>query len=148
MALGAVNYPVPSQCEMANQAFGRTNCCQSNPFDAAHCDQPIPILQYQEEYQRYSLKAELQSGSLTFDQVIMEITASRPVQAGILWLLGGGHAVLLVGYVITPAGDQYVKVADPDTGGASLMRYADLVQSPDGAWKFSWFMIQPIAPAN
>ena len=127
------------QGDLADAAFGETGCLLAPK--SSFCDRPIQIDHFGTEYNRYGFNCVGPSGALSFAQIQAEIAAGRPVQVGVLWTLGGGHAVLVTGWD-QQGTDQFVRVDDPDHGSTGMKHYSELLTAfGEGTWSYSWTMI-------
>ncbi len=109
--------PPVTQCDEANKQFGKTNCCDSpTPAECINGGWP--------EYPKYGFTADMTTDApLTWDQVRDQIYCrNRPFAFSWHWDGGGGHMMVLTGYVVV-AGQQNVVINDPEpwatTGGGS-----------------------------
>lgn len=85
------------------------------------------------------------NGRITFETIQDEIAANRPIQVGILWNKGGGHAVLIKGWAETnpvalliddPLRRSSVGESKFGTGRAT---YEDLTAAlGHGRWRYTW----------
>lgn len=96
-----------TQCDQANRRFGRTDCC-NNPVPNACVNGGWP------EFAKYGFNSEHTSDApLSWEQVRSEIyCAKRPFAFSWHWSGGGGHMMIVRGYV-TLEGTNYVYVNDP-----------------------------------
>lgn len=103
-----------SQCTQANNRFGVTNCpCQQ-------CTSPIPnppcVNGGWPEFEKYGFTYQRTSNTaLTWSQLREELAQTcnkRPVAFSWHWDGGGGHMMVVNGYV-TAGGVNYVSILDP-----------------------------------
>jgi hypothetical protein len=104
-----------AQCDLANLATGRKDCC-SNP-SPSDCNQAIWTRHSIETdildiYYHYGKTAVHHRGSIPFTTIRAEIDAGRPVEA----CFGGGrsHLIIVQGYEVDDSGRQNVFINDPD----------------------------------
>lgn len=92
----------------------------------------------------YSISSTLLSSALTLAQIRMNTYSSRqPVIAGIAWTAGGGHAVVVIGYIDNSAlGDHYVAYMDPWDATIYTAEYSEFVASSSQTWIASLKNIQ------
>ena len=91
------------QCDFANAAYELTGCCLAP--SSSLCNSPLPVLQYSQEYNRYGFGANYVGDSISFSAIQFEVNSGNPVQVGIAWNGGGGHAVLITGWDEDGSGD-------------------------------------------
>jgi len=128
-----------TQCQLANAAFGNSGCCQSP--SSSLCNNALGIYSISAEWSRYGYHSAYQDSSLSFEAIKTEISAGRPVEIGLKWTNGGGHAVLIVGFEIDGA-EQLVIVNDPWRGQVNVTYIELLVAYGDGQWQWSWTGLQ------
>jgi hypothetical protein len=108
------------QCEEANRQFSRSDCCNSpTPGDCVQGGWP--------DFNSYGFNADRTSNAaLTWAQVKEQIYCrKKPVAFSWHWSGGGGHMMVLVGYV-TLEGTNYVTINDPlpvGTGSQYIRTY-------------------------
>jgi hypothetical protein len=122
-----------SQCTEANNRFGLTTCCQNNSGSCNNGGWP--------EYEKYGFTAtQTSDAALTWKQVQSEIyCAKRPIAFSWHWPGGGGHMMVLKGYLVVN-NVKYVDVNDPepytnlqtlDGGTETIMTYDRYVSDTD-----------------
>jgi len=120
-----------SQCTEANNRFGLATCCQNNSGNCNNGGWP--------EYEKYGFAADQTSDTaLTWSQVQSQIyCAKKPVAFSWHWSGGGGHMMVLKGYLVIN-NVKYVDVNDPEpytnlqtpTGGTeTIMTYDNYVSA-------------------
>ncbi|MDG3008448.1 papain-like cysteine protease family protein [Paludisphaera mucosa] len=125
-----------NQCDFANAAYELTGCCLAP--SSSLCNQPIPVIQFRQEYERYGFAAQFYNGSISFNAVKLEVDADRPVQVGVSWTGGGGHAMLITGWD-QEGTEQFVFVTNSLDRTKTRVRYSDfLTVSNQGTWNWSW----------
>lgn len=84
----------------------------------------------------YSISSTLLSSALTLAQIRMSTYSSRqPVIAGIAWTAGGGHAVVVIGYIDDPnLDDRTVIYMDPWYGEILTSEYSEFASSDTQTW--------------
>lgn len=135
-----------AQCSMANSAFEHDDgrCCIDG--GRADCDLPLKVRKISSEWDRYGKHAIFSDGTLTEADTIEALEQGSPVEIGILWNGGGGHAVLIVGYEIED-GVSLFTVFDP-LEGTFIGGYDDVMTAfGSGAWTWSWVVEQPFEGA-
>lgn len=133
-----------AQCTQANNRFGYTDCCPVPPClpSGSHCIQG-GWPQYDKYGFTYSSTAW--RTALTWEQLVGQIDANKPVGFAWGWTGGGGHYMVAIGYA-TIMGTKWVCVNNPwapapgctKTGGGAyqMITYADYVQGPGHThWK-------------
>jgi hypothetical protein len=119
-----------SQCEQANQRFGRTDCCNT-PTPTACIQGGWP------EFAKYGFTYNT-GGALSWDAVKGQIDVRRtPFAFSWGWDGGGGHMMVLTGYKVIN-GQNWVSINDPwspHTGSQRDILYSDYV---DGAGYSHW----------
>lgn len=121
-----------AQCTQANNRFGLTTCCNDNSGSCNNGGWP--------EYEKYDFTADQTSNTaLTWAQVQSQIYCwKKPVAFSWHWPGGGGHMMVLKGYLIVN-NVKYVDINDPlpptdlgdlDGGTETVMTYDQYVSSP------------------
>lgn len=119
--------PQYTQCKLANWAFGQDNCCVAG--SSAPCNNPYRT---HEALSHVNHLDDTLPGSISYEQVIAEICAKRPVCVAIGWDGGGGHAVVLSGYE-SKGGNERLWVEDP---AGVMTGWNELSDFPDGGhWR-------------
>jgi hypothetical protein len=110
-----------TQCQEANWLFSRSDCCLPG-----FCNSTTSPGQQQDILDNWGLSSELDYTSLTWNELITEIDADRPVSIGFEWCTGGGHSLVIAGFCEldgTPS-TQLVLYMDPWFGeGYNLADY-------------------------
>jgi ABC-type bacteriocin/lantibiotic exporter with double-glycine peptidase domain len=123
------------QCTLANSAFGMTECCVAP--SSSLCNLPLQIVRIKSEYEKYQYKSTHEERSLSFLEIKQEIYNRRPIECGILWTGGGGHAVLITGYDSGDIGD-WVYIHDPYDKTKKVTFKEFQTGFGRGAWAHSW----------
>jgi hypothetical protein len=116
-----------SQCDEANKRFNRSDCCHS-PVPAACVNGGWP------EYDKYQYAADRTSNAaLSWEQVKEQIYCKKkPFAFSWHWPGGGGHMMVVSGYVALEGGGNYVYVKDPwapNVGNEEIITYDYYVSS-------------------
>lgn len=132
-ALAAYNGQAFPACEIAGMGTG-ASCCVIDPCAQPGCDQRLPSTKVTGLLDRLGIRAEHLERALTEPELKAEIASGRPV--------------LMV--TVNPKGDQHMAVAygyehglylaldpSPSACGGGGYRYAALVCSADGEWRWS-----------
>jgi hypothetical protein len=124
-----------TQCTLANAAFNLTSCCQSP--SSTLCNNPLEIFSVAAEWTRYHYLSTFVDAEASFATVRDGIRDNDcPVEAGLKWTGGGGHAVLIIGY--SEVDGQDLIVFDPFEGEKPVT-YQELVKAYNrGIWRWSW----------
>lgn len=134
-----------SQCEEANVATSRTDCC-TNPSSASDpnlCN----VAGWWDQLPNYGFTYDNTDwgSALSFTQLQGELNANRPVPFGWGWTGGGGHNMVAIKTWVTSAGTQWVTYNNPDPVGSGEqddILYADWVSSSDHVhWQDSYNVI-------
>ena len=134
-----------SQCDEANAATGRSDCC-TNPTSASDpnlCN----VAGWWGQLVDYGFTYDSTDWgtALSFTQLQNELNANRPVPYAWGWTGGGGHAMVAVKTWIDSVGDQWVSINNPDpvnVGEQDDMAYSYWVSSPDHVhWQDSYNLI-------
>ena len=124
-----------AQCVEANNRFGRNDCCNSQvPADCINGGWPEP--------QKYHFTAAVTADApLTWAQVKEQISCrNEPFAFSWHWPKGGGHMMVVTGYVENVAGTNWVMINNPWPppsalnvlgGDQALITYDDYVSSPN-----------------
>ena len=123
--------PLQSQCEVATACLGMA-CC-SDPMPGP-CNQPYYLDRALAE--TGNMAGTIVTGSLSFAQIVSEITAGRPVCCHISWRGRGGHFNAIYGY---DSANQDVDLGDPFYGDQTLP-LSTFVNNYQGAggWDYSY----------
>lgn len=79
-----------SQNDFCNMARGRSS---------GQCPNQAGYLEWdQTAFQKLGMSPGQVSGPMSYQQVVSEIDARRPIETGIYWTAGGGHAQVIYGY--------------------------------------------------
>jgi hypothetical protein len=116
-----------SQCQQANAAFGRTDCCDI-PTPTTCIEPGLPA------YKTWGYSASLtQEGTaLTWEELTAQIDAGLPTNFIWRWKRGGGHIMVARGYE-TVDGEGQVYINDPwpvDQGNHQWITYKRYVSQP------------------
>jgi hypothetical protein len=125
-----------NQCDIANWAYGRSDCCGNTTFDWSHSCNPSTGLYIgcsgstnclHDIEAHWGVSSTDVYSALTKNDIVSEINACRPFILRFGWSGGGGH--FLVGYGYDQNGD-YVDYMDPLPGyGATKSTYDWTVKS-------------------
>ena len=86
---------------------------------------------------------------LNIQEIKTEIAANRPIQVGILWSQGGGHAVLIKGWA--PTSPETLVIDDPlrdsplhpAADGLGRATHDELLAAfGHGSWRYTWTNLQ------
>jgi Papain-like cysteine protease AvrRpt2 len=89
-----------TQCSLANFLHGRTNCCQRPGSEA--CNRPSQYEGVGRVFNHLRIECISHLWAVNTPVVLKELRGGRPVEVGLLWFGGGGHAVIVYG--LTPQG--------------------------------------------
>lgn len=125
-----------TRCKIANAAFDLQGCCSSP--SSSLCNKPCPITNIGTEWQRWGYNSMFNAVAIAFNALKFDLDSGRPVEVGIKWGGGGGHAILITGWNEQNSVG-YLTVNDP-TYGKSQIEYQTLVSryNGTGSWKWSW----------
>jgi hypothetical protein len=131
MVVAAHQTRYPSQCDLANMAFGRQDCC-GNPMPAP-CDQGYDDLCHLFVTMQFNCRS--QPYPLTPNEVLNQTEAGRPIIYNILWgAQGAQHAGVISDY--RRAGDvDEVYFLDPD-----LAFFQQWGRNPYGWVRYDWVL--------
>lgn len=126
----------PSQCTIANWAWGRYDCCYSSSFYWNHpCNRGNYIFGstgIQGILQNWGVRSDGGYYYISRYTLIREINNSHPFVIGIYWSGGGGHVMVGRGYWYDA---YYVYYNDPWPGeGPTWATYNWLVSAYDHRW--------------
>jgi hypothetical protein len=128
------------QCELANWAFSRSDCCLM-PLPIG-CDKPFSIGEALSHVG--VLQQELQS-PIALADITAQIAANRPIVVRIQWTGSGeGHAVVIIGYDCT--GDApTITLKDPWGQVLTLMPLSDFPAgyTSGGTWTHTYLTTPP-----
>lgn len=129
-------YYVPSstwtQCRIANQQWGRNDCCGSGAAGA--CNNPSTLGTALTTVGHFDRQTSAQE---SLQMLETELVAGRPLCIRVGWSGGGGHFVVASGV----EDDGFVWVSDPGGGTTSLVAYDTLrtAYRGSGTWTHSYF---------
>jgi hypothetical protein len=137
-----------TQCKVANQAWGRKDCC-SDPAaasDVNRCNAPWYLdraLTITGNLDRVELR------SLTFNEIQSEIGAKKPIGVRVGWYGRGGHFLVIRGWIVGETGTEYIELADPIYLNSQIP-YADFASSyqSGGDWTTSYLTQAVMAVAR
>ncbi|MEM9806856.1 MAG: papain-like cysteine protease family protein [Cyanobacteria bacterium P01_D01_bin.56] len=130
------------QCSLSNKAFDKSSCCKSP--SSSLCNKPLPVAQISSEWRAHGYNSAYKSGSLSFQEIILEIENSRAIEVGVKWSKGatGGHAILLTGWEKDTDGSEWVQIHDPNLEkGIVFIKFSKLLSNYGanvGRWLWSW----------
>jgi hypothetical protein len=126
------------QCGVAENALGRNDCCS----DPAAASDPNKC-----NCQWYLDKALTITGNLnrresrrlTFNEIQAEIGTQKPIGCRVGWYGGGGHFLVIRGWVVGETGIEYIELSDPIYLN-NPVPYADFASSyqSGGDWTHSY----------
>lgn len=132
-----------TQCQMANLACGETGCC-SVPGSYI-CNKTLDVNNrngkpdIKSEWQRHGYDSVYRESALAFSTVQNEINAGRPIEIGLLWTGGGGHAMLIDGWDVID-GERIVIIMDPSiVEGSRRPVLFDELQVAFGRGTLEWY---------
>ena len=126
----------PSQCAIANWAWGRSDCCASSYFYWNHpCNRGNLIFGstgIQGILRNWGVGSYGYYSPVSQSVIVREINYGRPFVIGVYWTSGGGHVMVGRGYWYDA---YYVYYNDPWPGeGPTWATYSWLVRSWDHVW--------------
>jgi hypothetical protein len=96
-------------------------------------NQPGYLQWVQRAFQQLGIGRGVVGGALSYQGIVGQIDAQKPIQTGIYWTAGGGHSQVIYGY---QSGSQTIAYADP---WPSSRRYAEMsYQSYRSNSQFRW----------
>ena len=103
-------------------------------------NQPGELSNVQRAFQQLGLRPGSVTGALSFSSVQGEIDGSRPIETGIYWTAGGGHAQVIYGY---DQASQSVFYGDPwpSSPRYSQARHSSYVSNSQFRWAQSLYRI-------
>jgi len=131
--------PTPSQCEIANFAWKRSDCCGNHPFSWYHpCNSGNYLYGHRgsckDVLTNWGVGSSGSNGALSWNTVKGEIDGGSPFIMGWYWTGGGGHALVGHGYSVKN-GTDYLSYMDPWPGeGFATSTYSYVVAASDHQW--------------
>jgi hypothetical protein len=118
-----------------------TFCDYSRGYPAgSQCpNQPGELTYVQRGYQALGLRPGTVTGALSLASVQSEIGARRPIETGIYWTAGGGHAQVIYGY--DTSGLVYYGDPWPSSQRYSAMAHSSYVRNGQFQWAQSLYRI-------
>lgn len=129
----------PSQCEIANFAWNRSDCCGNHPFSWYHpCNSGNYLTSGKGSCKavlaNWGVSSAGSNGALSWNTVIGEIDGGFPFIMGWYWTGGGGHALVGHGYSVKN-GVEKMSYMDPWPGeGFTTSDYSYVVSASDHQW--------------
>ncbi|AWN45561.1 hypothetical protein DK419_03850 [Methylobacterium terrae] len=99
-----------SQCELAGEALGRTDCCSDGASDPQKCNRPWYL---DRALTITGNLLDMRSSATSFAGIQRNVANDTPLCCRIGWYGGGGHFAVVKGWRIGSGGDQYLNIADP-----------------------------------
>lgn len=103
-----------SQCRVATSFYASKGKVRPCCTEGGRCDEPQILSEV------FAITGNLAQrlGKVAFETVVSEIDADRPVAVRIGWppRLENGHFIVLTGYRVTEAGEEFVRLRDPVDG--------------------------------
>ena len=137
------------QCELANELFGRFDCCSepSNP----ECNKPCEIEDISTLYSRKNIQSQFVDKNVPFSTLQSEIDADRPVEIVFYQRKEQrGHLVIVRGWHTIEA-EEFVHVNDPkdSTSASRIVAYSELLDAyGEGKWFYTWVRIRKRGKEN
>jgi hypothetical protein len=129
--------PVVNQCDIANWAWSRSDCCGNSTFNWSHaCNQPNYMYGTSGSLQgilaHWGVNSNASATYLSKPTVVSQLDAGRPFVMRFGWTSGGGH--FLDGYGYVQNGD-FLDYMDPWIGnGYTRSSYDWVVSAADHNW--------------
>ena len=132
------------QCELANELFGRSDCC-SEPSSPG-CNKPCEIEEISTLYSHRNIQSQFVDENVSFSTLQSEIDADRPIEIVFYQRKEKrGHLVIVRGWHTTDA-EEFVHVNDPKDNSndvARIVAYSELLEAyGEGKWMSTWIKIQ------
>jgi Papain-like cysteine protease AvrRpt2 len=134
-----------TQCKLAEKVLRRADCC-ADPVPPG-CNQAQKL---EDALTAVNALRQPLTQSAPFKQIRAEIDSGLPLCAGLEWhdKLGdkaGGHFVVICGYSVSAAGDQWLEVADPFYGNSTVPYDQFRTEyRHSGIWQET-FLVHPLA---
>lgn len=132
-----------AQCQAANTATGRTDCCTNSTSASGACN----VTGWWDELQNnYNFTyTDSWYSAISFATLQNELNANRPVPFAWAWTGGGGHAMVAIKTWVTSSGTQWVSFNNPDpvnVGEQDDVTYTTWVSAADHShWRDSYNVI-------
>ena len=129
----------PSQCQIANWAFGLNYACGNSNFNwNSNANQPNSMYgsggSVQNILQNWGVSNSAYASASSWNAVVADINANRPYIIRYGWTNGGGHIMVGTGYE-TYNGVNYVYIMNPWPGEGNTYRtYSSAVAASDHRW--------------
>jgi len=129
----------PSQCEIANYAWNTTKCCSGsdNFYDRVKgCNKANWLYgndgSVQGILENWGISSTAVDDYRTWSECVQDLDGGDPIVMRFGWTSGGGHMLVLYGYITNGS---YLKYMDPWPGeGYTTSLYTYVVGSPDHDW--------------
>jgi len=124
-----------NQCSLVNSVLGCNNCC-TDPCPGC-CNIPWRL---ERALITVGHLSAVESGAKSYLITRAEIDSERPLCARIGWDGGGGHFVIIMGYLEGNDGDEFLHIWDPKSG-KSIVTMDEFTRryKGTGSWTHSYF---------
>jgi hypothetical protein len=137
------NHKQMDQCAIVGKMLNQDNHLCGQTFQSRN--ESCAPLNMGPTWDRCGMKVNPHTGTLDINQIKAEIAANRPIQVGIIWHVGSGHAVLIKGWARTTP--ETLLIDDPlrdspqapvfDVSGRATL--TELINAfGHGFWRFTW----------
>jgi Papain-like cysteine protease AvrRpt2 len=132
-----------SQCDIIKVKLGNQHQCAPDfQSRTESCDAPLMAQTWRN---CGILEVIPDDGDMKIEDIKAEIAANRPIEIGILWNEGGGHAVLIKGWAATSPETLLIddplreSPLGPSADGSGRATHDELVAAfGHGTWRYTW----------
>jgi hypothetical protein len=112
------------QCTITGRFLQVDGCCQETLPTA--CDKSYPDSSISSIYMAYGGTAIYNNAAPEEGEIQGELKAHRPVEIKFSYDEGGGHVIMVFGFVVDDSGQAWYHVSDPNEGGRKDHTFADI----------------------
>jgi len=129
MVLNYLKISNASQCDIFKAVKGKP--CVNETATAAEISRG---------WRQFGVAFRYYAARVSFGTATASIDALAPLEVGLRWSSGGGHVVIMTGYI---SSSTKVYVSDPGRGGVALMTYDYLASAyGKGSWTDTWNVLR------
>jgi hypothetical protein len=135
-----------SQCSVANSSLPRSDCCGQGAADPTKCNRAWCL---GKALNSTSNLAQMLSRRLSLAEIRTDLARNSPVGSRVEWPGGGGHFQVIIGWLVSDDGTEYIDVSDPwyEDSQVAFSEFAESYQLR-GEWTHSYLTKSAIAASG